>query len=66
MAGNGFLQYVTGFGKTCIVHTSNFYHLKSGRNITIYTDLKFARVIEEWLLYRLRKFQSSVTEFMNL
>ena len=35
--------YVTGFGKTCIVHTSNFAHLDNHKNHREwYTDLKLS------------------------
>ena len=61
---------MTRFGKTCIVHTSNF---PQSRIYKIwkeqYTELKFAGMIEEWKLYNPCKFQvylSYLTDFMNL
>ena len=40
--------YVTGFGKTCIVHTSNFEYSEIYKTHNeYYTELKFAEMIEE-------------------
>ena len=40
--------YVTEFGKTCIVHTSDCEHLEIHKTHTeSYTELKFAGMIEE-------------------
>ena len=40
--------YVSGFGKACIVHTSDFSHLKIHKNHSEwYTNLKLSRVIKE-------------------
>ena len=40
--------YVTGFGKTCIVHTSDFARSKIYKtSLEQHTDLKFAGMIEE-------------------
>ena len=40
--------YVTGFGKSYIVHTSNFVHLKIHKHCKEWcTDLKFSAVIKE-------------------
>ena len=40
--------YVTGFGKTCIVHTSDFAHLEIYKNHREwYTDLKLSGIIKE-------------------
>ena len=40
--------YVTGFGKTCIVHTSNFQHSRIHKTyLEQYADLKFSGIIEE-------------------
>ena len=39
---------VTGFGKTCIVHTSDFAHLKIHKNnMEWYTDLKLSGMTKE-------------------
>ena len=40
--------YVTGFGKMCIVHTSNFSHSKIHKIQKKQCTVKFAGVIEEW------------------
>ena len=41
--------FVTGFGKTCIIHTTDFayseIHITTGNST--YTDLKFSGMIEE-------------------
>ena len=40
--------YVTGFGKTCIVHTSDFGHLEMHKNQREWwTGLKFLGMIQE-------------------
>ena len=40
--------YVTGFGKTCIVHTSDFAHLEMHKNYREwYTDVKLSESIKE-------------------
>ena len=40
--------YVTGFGKMCIVHTSNIAHLAIHKNYREwYTDGKLSRIIKE-------------------
>ena len=40
--------YVTGFGKTCIVHTSDFVYLEIHKNYKVWnTDLKLSGVIKE-------------------
>ena len=40
--------YVIGFGKTCIVHTSDFEYLEVYKNhIEWYTELKLLGMIEE-------------------
>ena len=40
--------YVTGFGKTCIVHTSDFEYSEIYKTHNeYYTELKFAEMIEE-------------------
>ena len=45
------LLYVTGFGKMCIVHTSNFSHSRTYKIwLKQYTDMKFSEVIEKWQL----------------
>ena len=42
------ITYVTGFGKTCIVHTSNFAYLKIHKNYREwYTDMKLSEMIKE-------------------
>ena len=55
-------SHVTRFGKTCIVHTFDFAHIKSGigtAHVATSKDLKFAGIIDH-------KFQvdlTFVTEF---
>ena len=40
--------YVTGFGKTCIVHTSDFAHLEIHKNYREwYTEVKHTGIIEK-------------------
>ena len=40
--------YVTGFGKTCIVHTSDFAHLEIHKNHREwYLDVKLSGTINE-------------------
>ena len=40
--------YVTGFGKTCIIHTSDFAHLEIHINHRDwYTDVKLSGMIKE-------------------
>ena len=42
------LWIMTGFGKTCIVHTSDFAYLMIHKNHTEwYTDLKLSEIIKE-------------------
>ena len=42
------LVYVTGFGKMCIVHTSDFEHLEMNKNYTKWwTGLKFSGMIKQ-------------------
>ena len=60
---------VTGFGKTCIVHTANFAHLKIYEIWQKQHRLKFAEMIEKQQLYKPCKFQVYplfITDFMVL
>ena len=45
--------YVTGFGKTCIVHTSNFAQLESHKALGNhnYIDLKLSGIMKEQWFY---------------
>ena len=41
-------KYVTGFGKSCIVHTSDFAHLEINKKCKQWCkDLKFLEMIQE-------------------
>ena len=41
-------EYVTEFGKTCIVHTSDFAHLEFHKNYREwYTEVKLSGIIKE-------------------
>ena len=42
------MLYVTGFGKTCIVHTSDFAHLEIDKSHREWhTDLKLSEMMKE-------------------
>ena len=45
---NQFLPYVTGFGKTCIIHTSDFAHLEIHKHHReLYLDVKLSGMNKE-------------------
>ena len=62
--------YVTGFGKTCIVHTSNFSTLVSHKMyLERWIDVTLSGIVEQPFLYDSRKFHICVpfsVFFMNL
>ena len=56
-------QYVTGFGKRCIVHTSDFEYLEI--NSEWYTEMKCVGKIEEQWFYNPRKFHIYLANIPN-